>query len=55
MADGFDGYWDNAVFINKIDLGGDLGLDNLNSVIQVGDQDNDGKDDIAPALVLVKS
>ena len=50
VADGFDGYWDNAVFINKIDLGGDLGLDKLNSVIQVGDQDNDGKDDIAPAL-----
>ena len=34
----------------QIDLGGDLGLDKLNSVIQVGDQDNDGKDDIAPAL-----
>ena len=50
VADGFDEYWDNAVFINKIDLGGDLGLDKRNSVIQVGDQDNDGKDDIAPAL-----
>ena len=50
VADGTDGLWDIAVFINKIDLGGDLGLDKRNSVIQVGDQDNDGKDDIAPAL-----